>query len=477
MSEAGATPEPASATADPKPVHGRPTSLVRRLVLLAVIWSIAVLAAAGAGLTLLFHQASLKRLDNGLVEVVDNLLSGTTINERGEIAAPALTDIRALRVYSGRYWEIAVPAGARIRSVVRSRSLWDADLKAPPGGAQELADNAGKTIFYNATGPAQESLRIAAIQARLPGYLRPVIFLVGEDRRPVDQDVRTFAIITVIALIVLGIGLIIAVIVQVRVGLGPLFALQREVSNVRTGKTERLAGTYPPELQSLSEELNALVEHNQDVVERQRTHVGNLAHALKTPISVMLTEASQRPGPMADLVTRQAGVMQAQVDHHLRRARAAARAQGPGERTPVAPVLEELARTLERIFRSKGVVIDWRAPDNLIFHGERQDLLEIAGNVMENACKWSTGRVRATATPLSSTQFELIIEDDGPGIPADEREEVLERGARLDELTPGSGLGLSIVDELARAYEGSLSLGEADLGGLKARFVLPRAEA
>jgi signal transduction histidine kinase len=169
--------------------------------------------------------------------------------------------------------------------------------------------------------------------------------------------------------------------------------------------------------------------------------------------------------------------MRQQVDHHLRRARAAARSQGPGERTSVAEVLDELARTMERIFRDKGVAIDWDAADDLYFLGERQDLMEIAGNAMENACKWCRGRVRVRANAAGAERLTLTVEDDGPGLPPDRREEVLRRGARLDESAPGSGLGLSIVDELARAYGGALRLSDSSLGGLRLEADLPRAEA
>jgi signal transduction histidine kinase len=169
--------------------------------------------------------------------------------------------------------------------------------------------------------------------------------------------------------------------------------------------------------------------------------------------------------------------MKEQVDHHLRRARAAARSQGPGERTSVPEVLDELARTLERIFQDKGVTIDWDAPDDLYFLGERQDFMEIAGNAMENAGKWSKGRVRVRAKPVGAERLRLCVEDDGPGLPPDRREEVVRRGARLDENAPGSGLGLSIIDELARAYRGSLALGDSALGGLSVTVDLPRAGA
>jgi len=177
------------------------------------------------------------------------------------------------------------------------------------------------------------------------------------------------------------------------------------------------------------------------------------------------------------VVRRQADVMREQVDHHLRRARASARQQGGGERTVVAPLLEELALTLERIFRDKGVEVDWRCPDDLCFHGERQDLLELAGNVMENACKWCRGRVRVVAQATSAAALSIAVEDDGPGLAAEDRAEVLQRGARLDETAPGSGLGLSIVDELARAYGGEVTLADSSLGGLRVMLILPRVDA
>ena len=315
------------------------------------------------------------------------------------------------------------------------------------------------------------------MQVTLPGRPTPVIVMAAEDRTPIDREARRFTFLTAAALMVLGAGILAAVMVQVRVGMRPLFDLRREISDVRKGKTERVGDNYPEELEPLAAELNALVTHNQEVVERQRTHVGNLAHALKTPLSVMLTEASQRPGPLSEVVTHQADLMRGQVDHHLRRARAAARSQSHGERTLIEPVLDELASTLERIFLPKAVVIDWRAPDDLCFRGERQDLLEMAGNIIENAGKWCRGKVFVNAVPEGEGRLLLTVEDDGPGLPPERRGEVLKRGARLDESAPGSGLGLAIVDELARAYGGALTLSESGMGGLRVELLLPRAES
>jgi signal transduction histidine kinase len=446
---------------------------------LHVLLSVVVLAAGGMALSAFFTERSTAEFDDRLSQDALNLVAGTSVDDTGEVDAPALTDERALRVYSGKYWELATPVGSNgLKPLARSRSLWDAaDIALPPGGVAALAAAPGKPVFYDGVGPVKEPLRIAAEEVRLSGVKDPVLFMVAEDRSPIDADIRAFATTTTLSLVVLAVMLIAGVALQVRVGLRPLFALRSEVANVRTGKSERVVGDYPAELEPLASELNALVAHNQEVVERQRTHVGNLAHALKTPLSVMAAEAEARPSALAEVVRRQADVMRQQVDHHLRRARAAARPQGGGERTEVAPALEELALTLERIFRDKGVEVDWRAPDGLFFHGERQDLLELAGNVMENACKWCESRVRVDARIGSARELTITVEDDGPGLAAKDRAEVLQRGARLDEAAPGSGLGLSIVDELAKAYGGALRLDDSLLGGLKVTLTLPRAEA
>lgn len=455
----------------------RRRSLVRRLVLIAGIWTLLVVLIAGVFLTAQFRSAAIRRFDQSLAVLTDDLYAGSTV-EDGQLRAPFLTDIRATRAYSGRYWVILDkrPDGS-MGPVARSRSLFDSDLMLSSKQIDRLDAAPGQTQYFNMRGPQDKPLRAAAILARLPGYADPVVFLAAEDRTPIDADADRFAGVTAIALAILAGGLVLATVVQVRFGLTPLFRLRREVAAVRRGKAERVDGVYPEELEPLAVELNALLAHNQEVVERQRTHVGNLAHALKTPLSVMLTEASQQPGQLAEVVERQAQTMREQVDHHLRRARAAARSQTSGERTPVEPILDELAVTLERIFQDKGVEIDWRCPEDLCFQGEKQDFMELAGNVMENAGKWCKGRIRAEAAPSGEARMLLTVDDDGPGLPPEERAQALKRGQRLDENAPGSGLGLSIVDELTRAYGGSVRLGESPMGGLRVTLDLPRAQA
>jgi len=467
-----------------KPVQPHPASLVRRLVLLAGGWSLIALIITGIVLTVQFERVTLGRMQQRLDEIILTLETFTeVIPGTGELEAPTLSDLRFSRAYSGNYWQIAeVDEQGGLRPVVVAPSLLDTLIVGPKGGAAPLLQQAGHTIYYDAPGPEGKQMRVAArLLKSMTGHSRPVVFMAALDRSQEDHDTRYFAATTAAALVMLGAGILLGVYIQVRVGLRPLFALRREIAEVRQGKADVLVRTYPAELAPLAEELNALVAHNQEVVERQRTHVGNLAHALKTPISVMLAEAEgQADSPLAQVVRRQAEAMHEHVNRHLSRARAATRTESQRERTGVAEVLDELARTLQRIFETRkdaGIQVDWDADDDLTFQGERQDFQEIVGNLMENACKWSRHKVRVTAEPSGDGMLTIRVEDDGPGLPAEQRAQALKRGARLDEATPGTGLGLSIVDELARAYGGGVTLEDSSLGGLLAVLVLPRADS
>ncbi len=457
---------------------GRPGhSLTRRLIWLASAWIIVALMATGWVLTSQFHESGLRRLSSELGAMIDEVVVHSNVVGTS-VETAEIKDAPTLRALSGSYWAVAEPApNDRLRVLSRSASLAGSDLMAPDDLPPRLAAAFGQTISYNADGPRGEPLRVAASMKQLPGRDTPVVFMAGIDRSSVDDDTRQFATVAWIALGVLGLGLVLAVFLQVKIGLRPLFALRNEIADVRKGRAARIARTYPVEIQPLAEQVNRLLDANQETVERQRTHVGNLAHALKTPLSVMLAEAGTTKGSLPDMVRKQTEVMKAQVDHHLRRARAAARAQLLGERTPIGEVLDEMAVMLERVFEGKGVEIDWRAPDELGFRGERQDLQEILGNLMENACKWAKRRVRVSAGPTGLGQMVVVVEDDGPGLPEAQREAALQRGMRMDETTPGSGLGLSIVVELTRAYGGRITLADSDMGGLKVLLELPAAEA
>jgi signal transduction histidine kinase len=263
---------------------------------------------------------------------------------------------------------------------------------------------------------------------------------------------------------------------QVRFGLAPLKRISEALAAIRAGTAERLEGRFPVEIAPLARETNALIDANREIVERARTHVGNLAHALKTPLSVVVNEAAGREDALATKVAEQASIMRDQIARHLERARLAARLKVVASITSVAPVVAALTRTMEKIHQGRGIAIDLDPPADVRFHGERQDLEEMVGNLIDNACKWAQMRVSVEVVAErrdGAAIVRIIIDDDGPGLNAAQRDQVARRGLRLDETKPGSGLGLSIVRELAALYGGNLQLGNAPIGGLRAELVLP----
>jgi signal transduction histidine kinase len=303
---------------------------------------------------------------------------------------------------------------------------------------------------------------------------------VAGDASEIFDEIRSFDYYLGGTFAALGIVLLLTTIFQVRFGLAPLKRISESIADIRSGRAERLEGEFPVEIAPLARETNALIDANREIVERARTHVGNLAHAIKTPLSVIVNEAAAHPvDPFASKVLEQADVMRDQLAHHLERARIAARVTVVGTVTEVAPAMEALRRTMEKIHRDRGIAIDLKADSLARFRGERQDLEEMAGNLVDNACKWAATqvlievRVEPPSEPRAGTWLRIIVDDDGRGLSAAERAQVSRRGQRLDESKPGSGLGLSIVVDLAALYGGSLVLGDAPIGGLRAELVLP----
>ena len=305
----------------------------------------------------------------------------------------------------------------------------------------------------------------------------PYGFQTGLDAAEIFEETRAFDYYVAGTFVALSIGLVLTTIFQVRFGLAPLKRISDSIADIRSGRAERLVGEFPVEIAPLARETNALIDANHAIVERARTHVGNLAHAIKTPLSVIVNEAAAHGGdPFALKVLEQADVMRDQVAHHLERARIAARLTIIGTVTEVAPVIEALRRTMEKIHHDRGIAIDVEASNQAKFRGERQDLEEMAGNLVDNACKWADSRVFIEVRVQDADpgpMLHIIVDDDGRGLSAAERAQVSRRGQRLDESKPGSGLGLSIVVDLAALYGGSLTLGTASIGGLRAELVLP----
>jgi signal transduction histidine kinase len=255
-----------------------------------------------------------------------------------------------------------------------------------------------------------------------------------------------------------------------------LRAIRQNLAEIRSGEAEQLEGELPEEIRPLQQELNALIQSNREIVDRARTHVGNLAHALKTPLSVISNEARAHEGPLSSKVIEQAQIMRTQITHHLDRARVAARSSVIGDTTDVDGVLQALKRTVDRLYEERGLDVEVASISGLKFQGERQDFEEMVGNLLDNACKWARSRVRAEAQPgKGAAHFTVIVDDDGPGLTEAELAKGVRRGQRLDETKPGSGLGLSIVADLAHLYKGRFELEPSPEGGLRARLELPSA--
>jgi signal transduction histidine kinase len=441
----------------------------------AALWAVALLIA-GAFVLTTQYQRSVHRVDDERLDaVIESLAAFSEISpDRKFYLTKTPGDARFERAFSGHYWQISKIAEiGSAEQVAQSESLFDSDLNVPKAILDNAKAKAGMNVKADLVGPDNEPLRSITRVVRLPDQVSVLAITAAADRRPGDKEIARFRAIVAWTLGLFATGLVVAVILQVRIGLAPLYKIRSAIAQVREGDAEKVEGDYPAELMPLAEELNNLLSHNKEVVERARTHVGNLAHALKTPISVLLNETAQNKTKLEQLVQRQSSTMANQVDHHLRRASMAARAQVIGSRTPVIDAVSDMQRTLERLFKAQQMRIDTDVPESLIFRGERQDLDELLGNLMENACKWSKGHVRVGACQHSKTIMEIYVEDNGDGLPADKRKTVLARGERLDENAPGSGLGLSIVSDLVGAYGGKVWLEDSSLGGLRVVLHLP----
>ena len=446
-------------------------SLAWRLVLGAAAIITVALAAAAVALPSLYRDGLERQLDFELDYLMARLITRISAEANGElILAEPMTERDYESAYSGYYWQITSEG----KIVLASRSLagWMLDGLKPP--ANILRDIDQDTTF---TRPPEGPQRLRATSRiiRSDSLNKELIYTVAAVRTEIDENIQDFRLTIVLAIAGLGLVLVGTVWLQVRFGLGPLRRIPQALAAIRSGDNDRLTGSFSAEVQPLAREINALLDHNAEVVERARTHVGNLAHALKTPIAVLTNEASGREGDFAQTVKAQAGIMQEQVDHHLSRARMAARAGVLGARTSVMPVMEGLGRTLEKIYRERGVAVALQGPPEIAFRGERQDLEEMLGNLLDNACKYAKSRVSGKAIARQGGRLRIEIGDDGPGVPSEHRRAAQKRGIRLDEKGPGSGLGLSIVKDIAEIYGGSFTMGEAELGGLLAILELPLA--
>jgi signal transduction histidine kinase len=456
----------------------RLNSLALRLFFSATTWTVIILVVTGIVLASLYRAAVERAFDRRLGVYLRTLVADVAMPEENAGKFPhsmgePLFDLPL----SGWYWQVT-RLDAPTPDVRASRSLWDASLPHLADLGASSAPGAAREGYVQ--GPEGQQLRIVERTIDLGEEGRYLVAVAG-DAAEIDNETRSFDGALVITFGVLGIVLLLTTTFQVRFGLAPLKRISEGLAAIRSGATERLEGAFPVEIAPLARETNALIDANREIVSRARTHVGNLAHALKTPISVMMNEATGTE-PLALKVREQTEIMRDQVARHLERARlAAARVATIGTVTDVQAVVMALARSMEKIHHDRGVAIDVDAPEGARFRGERQDLEEMIGNLVDNACKWAQSRVAIEVFPERPDPKDdrrvvrIVVDDDGPGLSPQQREQVARRGRRLDETKPGSGLGLSIVMELATLYGGGLTLGTAPIGGLRAELVVPGA--
>jgi signal transduction histidine kinase len=457
---------------------GGKMSIAGRLFLSASILSFAILLLAGVVLSHVYQRAAEADFDERLGVYLRALVADiATPSENATMNPDEFSDPQFALALSGWYWQIT-----RIdteKPVIRSsRSLFaallprlaDSGVPAGMGGARR-----GYAI-----GPDRRRLRILerVIDTGDNGiYLMQVAGATDD----IEAAIGRFDLYVIVTFVLLAMALIVSSAAQLRYGLAPLRQLQEGVAAIRRGESETITGALSPDLAPLAGELNLLIGANRAVVERARTQVGNLAHALKTPLSVLINEAALEPGPLSGKVQEQAAIMRDQVAYYLDRARAAVRAGAVANATDVGPVVQSLAGAFRKIYAERAISFGLNMPRPVRFLGERQDLEEMIGNLVDNAGKWASSAVEIRVAPDSAPSetgrsfFDICIEDDGPGLAPERRAEALARGRRLDETKPGSGLGLSIVAELASLYGGDLTLDAARMGGLRAGLRLPAA--
>lgn len=453
--------------------RGRGTgSLTRRMIVVAAVWISILLAAGGFALDRLLTQALVRNFDEQLIFALNGMIASSEIGFDGEVRfnrQPA--DQRFVEVSSGVYFQITdVPNNScRLRDssplCYRSRSLWDRSLAVPPLTGYQLT----RRNSYEFEG---EPLRIVERDVIIPGSPLKWRYQVAQSREDLDLQLKELRETLIWSFAVLGLGLVVLAALQTIYGLWPLRRVRSEVVAIRSGAKTRVSNDFPDEIQPLTQEINQLLAHNEEQAEEARRHAGNLAHALKTPLTVITNAATARDAELHDTVCREATTMRRQVDHHLARARAIGRRASAQARAQVWESLQAVQRAVTRMH--EGATVDIAGDKSAEVRVERQDLDEMLGNLVENAAKYGSGRVFVTVE-VSAPFVDIIVEDDGPGIPEEQRAELFTRGKRLDTTgKPGTGLGLAIVRDVAEIYGGSVKLEESeDLGGLLARLSLP----
>ncbi|APG63665.1 histidine kinase [Sphingorhabdus lutea] len=434
------------------------------MIVIAAIWISILLLSGGAALDRALTNNVSKNFDGQLEYLLNSLIGSAEIGPAGEVRLNRpLGDQKFLEPNSGLYWQISGKGYENFPS----RSLWDRAI---------ITKNDHKDFdshFRDSDEFTDEPLRIVERTILLPDSEVEWQFVVAQSRAGLNNQITEIRYTLIISFALLALGLIILAALQTLYGLWPLRSVRVAIAEMRSGRTNRLVEALPDEVMPMVNELNALLDHNEKQAEEARRHAGNLAHALKTPLTVIMNAATAKAEDINETVIREATTMRRQVDHHLARARAVGRRGNSHSRSKLWPSLESVERAVGRLYGH--VRLDIAGAKQVSVCVERQDLDEMLGNLIENAAKYGGGSVFVTVE--EKIEFvEIIVEDDGRGIPQAERSRIFDRGVRLDTGKPGTGLGLAIVRDVAEIYGGSVTLEESeDMGGLLARLSLPKS--
>lgn len=438
-------------------------SLKGRLIISSLLWIVSTLILTGALLVFLFEGYIERRFDAILVDHLEELVAASAVTEgNGLRLAWRPVDPDFEQSHFGWYWQIIKDDKIILSSTHLHNHL---DIILPESGIK---------LMQEIDGPGNIKLRALIQNISFPGSNIHFTFVVAGPLNDIHRDVYDFASKLVLTLIILALGLLCAIPLQIRFGLKPLGRIQKSLINIRHGKAHKLQEIFPMEVMPVIQELNSLLDYNDKLLDRARTQAGDLAHALKTPLSVMHNEIAKLQHGNTELLKNQLNVVSDCIERQLTRVRVAGADNVLGARTAVATVADDVIFSLNILYQERNLSIHLRGLESLYFQGESQDLEEMLGNLADNACKWANSEVLISGKQMSDRIF-ILVEDDGPGIPEELRLKVLKRGRRLDESVPGTGIGLGIVCDITELYRGSLTLQMSSLGGLTATLELPAA--
>lgn len=442
-----------------------PNTLALRIIALSGIWILIALLITALMLVSNHRDHTAQHYDAHVSMHLEELIGASQFNTDGSFALAFYpSDPRYRELFSGWYWEVQ-RAG---KSLMRSISLGEESLN--PGDMEPTSE----VVINEFEGPRNEELRVHVVEVAIGPNQIPLVFLATAPLVGISEDVADYSNHIILGFVVLGLGLLLAVVLQVRVALKPLQAISARISDIRAGKASKLPEDQLEDVRPLVDELNNLLDHNAALVKRARNQLSDLAHSVKNPLAVINNAAQDMEVEQKELILQQATDISRSVDHYLSRARTYGTEKVLGSRYSIRTAAEDLVYAMRRIYKERDLDFDLSNLKGCWFKGEGQDLEEMLGNLLDNACKWAKSRVRIGCGTIDG-RLEILVEDDGPGIADEEYENVMQRGRRLDDSKPGHGQGLGIVKDICALYGGKLKLSRSEMGGLQAKLELPSA--